>query len=112
MKTESIDTLEKHLKLQESLHGPQSVEVARVLCRLAYVFLDRSQYGDAEKILRRAAQIMQNAPQRDTAAMEEIKGLLDRALSQKLQISSGDAIESLKVSNDRIPAFTPSFEPL
>jgi tetratricopeptide (TPR) repeat protein len=112
MKTESIDTLEKHLKLQESLHGPNSVEVARVLCRLANVFLEHSQYRDAEKILRRAAEIEQKAPQRDAAALEEIKRLLDRVLTQKNQISSGDAIESLKVSSDRVPAFTPAFETL
>lgn len=104
--------LEKHLKLQESLHGPNSIEVAKVLCRLANVFLERSQHFDAEKILRRAAHIEQNAANRDAATLEDIRRLLDRTLAAKAQISSGDAIDGLKVSNDRIPAFTPSFEPL
>jgi len=112
MKTESIDTLEKHLKLQESLHGPNSVQVAKVLCRLANVFLQHTQYGDAEKILRRAADIERSAPQKDTVALEEIKRLLDLAMVQKSQIGSNDSADILKVSSDRIPAFTPSFEPL
>ncbi|MBS1998928.1 MAG: tetratricopeptide repeat protein [Cyanobacteria bacterium SZAS LIN-2] len=112
MKTESIDTLEKHLRLQESLHGPNSVEVARVLCRLANVFLQNSQYGDAEMILRKAAECERKAVMRDSATMEEIKSMLEAVGAKKSELAGSADLESLKVSSDRIPAFTPAFEPL
>jgi len=112
MKTESLDTLEKHLKLQESLHGPESVQVAKVLCRIADHFLDRMQFIEAEKVLRKAASIELNAPQRDAGTLAEIKRLLDRTLAQKSQLRDDDPLERLKVSSDSIPAFTPSFEGL
>jgi len=112
MKTESIDVLEKHLKLQESMHGQNSVEVARVLCRLASAFMQRTQFDDAAHILRKAAECEKNAVPRDATTMEEIKRLLDVAMAQQSQIGGDDDLKILKVSSDRVPAFTPAFEPL
>ncbi|MBU6452757.1 MAG: tetratricopeptide repeat protein [Cyanobacteria bacterium REEB67] len=112
MKTESIDSLEKYLKLQESLHGPQSLEAARVLCRIGVAYMQRTLFSEAEAVLRKAATIEQNVETRDPDLRAELKGMLDDLLEARDNVDSRDLLESLKVSSDRVPAFTQAFEPL
>lgn len=112
MKTESIDVLEKHLKLQASIHGPNSVQVARVLVRIGSALLEQRRYSDAEEALRRALSIEEAASPVDPSSIAEIKHLLDRVLQEKSQPASFDDLDILKVSSDKIPAFTPTVEPL
>jgi tetratricopeptide (TPR) repeat protein len=110
MKSESIDKLEQFLKLQENLHGPDSRQVAKVLIRLAIVFMEDGRLHDAEANLLRALSIEQACPAPDQKLIVEVGKQIDR-IHQKLGAPLEDDLESLKVSTDRIPALTPMFEP-
>jgi len=110
MKTESVDTLEKFLKLQENLHGAESPQVGKVLARLAAVHVENQNYEDAERLLQRALTIEENSIQPDTVFANDLTKQINR-LHFKQEVVT-DVTESLKVSTDRIPAFTPMFEPL
>lgn len=110
MKTESIETLEKHLKLQVSLHGAHSLQVARVLCRLGQALIQNSHFTEAEEALRRALAIEKNVPHPDAAAIDQVQQLLDQVLSARTEINSSINLEWLKVSSDKVPAYTQAFD--
>jgi tetratricopeptide (TPR) repeat protein len=107
MKTESIDSLEKFLKLQESLHGEESTEAARVLARLSLAYFQRGLLEEAETYAQKAA-----AKSSDDTLQEELETIISRIEKAKSQTSEENLAESLKVSSDRVPAFSPTFEHL
>ncbi len=111
MKRESVDTLVKFLKLQENLHGAESTQVGKVLARLAAVHVENQNYVDAQPLLQRALRIEESSASPDPAFISDIAKQINR-LDFEQQNHVGETLESLKVSTDRIPAFSPMFEPL
>lgn len=104
MKTESIDTLEKFLKLQESLHGRESPQVSKVLARLATAYMRQGDLNRAEGLFKAALSIEQKLDSASSESINELK----RALSGlKMRSGEVDEVEKLRVSTDRIPVFNP-----
>jgi tetratricopeptide (TPR) repeat protein len=103
LQTETITQLETLLKLQESAHGPGSIQAAEVLCRLARTYAECRQFEHAEQLYRRAMAI-QNSTQHQAAAVDTRKQLeILRATVKKIK-EAGD-VPSLTVSNDYFPAY-------
>lgn len=103
LQTEDITQLETLLKLQESTHGPGSIQAAEVLCRLAKGYADGRQFEHAEQLYRRAIAI-QNSLHNEPAAANTRKQLeLLRAAAKKSKEMS--TTPSLTVSQDFYPAY-------
>lgn len=106
MKPESIETLEQHLKLQTNMFGPGSVQVSRVLLRLANSYMAAGHRETAIETLQRALANQVNA-KKPEAVFDEIRNLL-----AELQAGDPEHETPLRVSSDRIPAFTPHLDQL
>jgi tetratricopeptide (TPR) repeat protein len=103
LQTESITQLETLLKLQESTHGPGSIQAAEVLCRLARTYTECRQFEHAEQLYKRAMAI-QNSTKHEAAATDTRKQLeILRATVKKLKEAGN--VPSLTVSNDYFPAY-------
>lgn len=107
LKPESIEVLEQHLKLQSNLFGPGSVQVSRVLFRLANSYLAAGKKEMAISTLERALANEANA-KRHEPVYEDIRGQLHELLGTE----SGDYVTALRVSSDHIPAFSPHLDQL
>lgn len=107
MKPESIEHLEQHLKLQSSMFGPGSVQVSRVLFRLANSYLAANKKEMAVATLERALANEANA-KRHEPIYEDIR----QQLHELLGTQTGDYEATLRVSSDRIPAFNPHLDQL
>ncbi len=108
MRTEHLSDLEKLLKLQEGLHGPNSSQVAKVLVRLANVHLEQHELDKAEPLYKRALLIEGYA---DQPAADQIRIHLQK-LAAKRSTDFTDDPANLKISSDRIPTFTTPLEPI
>lgn len=107
MKPESIEHLEQHLKLQSSMFGPGSVQVSRVLFRLANSYLAANKKEMAVATLERALANEANA-KRHEPLYEDIR----QQLHELLGTQTGDYEATLRVSSDHIPAFNPHLDQL
>jgi hypothetical protein len=81
-----------------------------VLCRLGQALIQNSHFTEAEEALRRALAIEKNVPHPDAAAIDQVQQLLDQVLSARTEINSSINLEWLKVSSDKVPAYTQAFD--
>jgi len=109
MNSDSIESLEQFLKLQKSLHGPRSTEAARVVGRMAQAYCTRKDYRTAERLFNQALQILREHAKPSQTIIREFMSQL--AEIERLQNSPPDDLQDdmqwLRVSTDRLPAFTP-----
>ncbi len=107
MPSESLEMLEQFLKLQTAMHGESSVEVAKVLGRIANVYFGKREYAKAEGLFNNALTIAEAQPKPSQTIIREFRNKL-RHIEQEQRNQQGhpDDNEWLKVSTDRIPVFS------
>lgn len=106
MPNESLEMLEQFLKLQTAMHGESSVEVAKVLGRIANVYFGKREYAKAEGLFNDALTIAEAQPKPSQTIIREFRNKLRHIeQEQRNQQSRLDDSEWLKVSTDRIPVF-------
>lgn len=103
--------LERMLKMQESMHGATSIQVAAAAHKLGKSLLDQSVFDRAEDLLTRALLIytQQAVVHADT---EAVTADLARARAGLNSSDEADSIEKLTVSSDHIPTFSPQNQAL
>jgi tetratricopeptide (TPR) repeat protein len=103
--------LEKMLKMQESMHGPTSIQAAAAAHKLAKSLIEQGSFISAEPLLRRALHIYSHVPTIDQAKQAEVQNDLDKTMVG-LSSNETDSLEKLTVSSDHIPSFLPSDQAL
>lgn len=111
MAKESLETLEQFLKLQKSLHGPKSAEVAKVLVRMAVAHTSKRNYPRAESLFCEAINIEQEQPKPSQTMIRELKQQIQEIQKLHKDLQEEEQ-EWLTVSTNRIPAFTPQYNAL
>lgn len=103
--------LEQMLKMQESMHGPTSIQAAAAAHKLAQSLIDQGGFARAEPLLRRALHIYSHAQTVDQTKLAAVQADLDKAMAG-LNSDETDSLEKLTVSSDHIPSFLPSDQAL
>ncbi len=110
MKTNNIGELKQLLKLQESVHGAESMHYAKALCNLAGAHQASGDLQSAAGCYIKALQITDKNG--DSLRSEEIRQSL-LAIKQGLTGATPEEDEeSLRISSARIPVFTPESQAL
>lgn len=110
MKTSNISELKQLLKLQESVHGADSMQYAKALCNLGSAHQADGDLQNAATCFIKALQITDKNG--DSLRSEEIRQSL---LSIRQNLTGEDAEESeesLRISSARIPVFSQASQAL
>ncbi|CAN5377453.1 hypothetical protein BH10CYA1_BH10CYA1_20710 [soil metagenome] len=103
----STSALEQVLKMQESLHGPKSVQAGAAAHKLAQSHIEQGAFDRAEVLLRRALQIYSTElgveHPTSSAVAQDLQNAMSRLNSTE---DDADSLEKLTVSSDHIPTFS------
>lgn len=108
----STVALEQMLKMQESMHGPTSIQAAAAAHKLAKSLLEQGSFDRAEPLLRRALHIYSQKDKVDNGSAASVQEDLDKAMAGLNSEEGTDSLEKLTVSSDHIPTFLPTDQAL